>query len=457
MAIELPVCIDSERHLLAGMIFNEDSAHDVVRLLGESGADYFTETPHRAIWSVLAALLATGEAITLANITKSLATEFRADVLSLAEIAHTIADPLPYANTVRDFHQRRQIVLLCQRMAAEAQSVDANTLLRSMDDGVQAISRGANLDDPATVGEIVPDVVEEFRRLADPSVPNRNGIKTGIHILDEKLCGLRPGLYIIAAMPKVGKTTLAVNIPCNAAAIGVNSLIFSLEMGKEELVQRIFAIEAGVDIHNLRADFNARAELAKAEKHSGRISEFPIFIEDTAGLTISDIRAISRRHVTKHGAGLILIDYMQLIRSNSRYDQRHVELADTANALKNLSKELQCPVVVLAQLSPEADQCENGYEMIKKLAGAKAILAALDVGIVLHVPKNAPLSESMKPVIVTVAASRSTPIGSEEMLLDLKRQKFVRHGEEEEPPRNYYRSPYEAHGDRFDEFVENDL
>lgn len=457
MGIELPVSVDSERHLLAGMIFNEDSAHDVVRTLGEQGADYFTETPHKAIWRVLAALLAAGDPITLANITKSLETEYRADVLSLAEIAHTVADPLPYANVVRDFYQRRQIVELCQRMTVEAQMVDANTLLRTMDDAVQSISRGAVLDDPSTVGQVVPEVVEEFRRLANPDIPNRTGIKTGIHILDEKLCGLRPGLYIIAALPKVGKTTLAVNIPCNAAKIGVNSLIFSLEMGKEELVQRIFAIEAGVDIHSLRADFNARSELVKAEQHASRIQEFPIFIEDTAGLTMSDIRAISRRHVTKHGAGLILIDYMQLIRSNSRYDQRHVELADTANALKNLSKELQCPVVVLAQLSPEADQCENGYEMIKKLAGAKAILAALDVGIVLHVPKNSPLAESMKPVIVTVAASRSTPIGSEEMLLDLKRQRFVRHGEEQEPPGAAYRSPYAAHGDRFDEFVESDL
>jgi len=456
MAIDLPTSTDSERHLLAGMIFNEDAAGDVLRILGEQGAEYFTETPNKAIWSVIAALIAKGDKVTLANITRNLHTDYRADVLGLTEISHTIADPLPYANVVRDFYQRRQIVELCQRVTAEAQMVDATTILRTIEDAVQAIGKGVNLEEPATVGEVIPEVVEEFQRLANPDIPNRNGIMTGIPILDQKLCGLRTGLIILAAQPKVGKTTMAVNIPCNAAKVGVPSLIFSLEMSKEELVQRIFSIEAGVDMHNLRTGFNARAELAKAEEHATRLKDYPIHINDTAGLTVSDIRAISRRHVAKYGPGLILIDYMQLIQSKSRYDQRHIELADTANALKNLSKELDCPVVVLSQLSAEAEQCENGYEMIKKLAGAKAILAALDVGIVLHIPKGSNLSDSMGAIVVTIAASRSTPTGSEEMVFDKKHQRFLAKTHEQPPPQSY-RSPYETHGTYYDEFVENEL
>lgn len=446
---DLPRNPDSERCLLSGIIFNDDAAYDAIRILGDAGAECFTEMAYRTIYETIAKLIDEGEPVTLGTITSRVGIEYRADVLNLSDIAHAVPDPVPYADIVYDYWQRREFVTLCKQLAAQAQGNQAHTVIGMMEEGIAGLGQRAKSEEPATMRDIVPKVIAEYERLADPTTPNVNGIMTGIPILDRKLCGLRPGLIVIAAQPKVGKTTLAVNIPCHASRVNIPSLIFSLEMSKEELVQRVFAIEAAVDVHAMRSGFIAKHELSKAVQHRARIEQFNIHINDTAALTISDIRATARRHVAKYGQSLILIDYMQLIRSNSRYDQRHVELADTANGLKNLSKELNCPVVVLAQLSPEADSCEDGYEMIKKLAGAKAILAALDVGIVLHVPKGTVEGEGTKPIVVTVAASRSTPTGHEQMIFDKKRQRFLTIGHQEEPAQQ--RSHYDT-GDDFDEF-----
>src|SRR5574341_472619 len=179
------------------------------------------------------------------------------------------------------------------------------------------------------------------------------GVPTGFVDLDKMTAGLQPSdLIILAGRPSMGKTALALNMAQHAAIKCDEAVaIFSLEMSKEQLVLRMLCSEARVDAHKLRSGFLAREDWRKLTDAAGRLSEAKIFIDDTPGMTVLEMRAKARRLKAEHRLALVIVDYLQLMRGRGDADNREQEISDISRSLKGLAKELSVPVIALSQLS----------------------------------------------------------------------------------------------------------
>jgi replicative DNA helicase len=183
------------------------------------------------------------------------------------------------------------------------------------------------------------------------------GVPTGFTKLDEMTSGLQPSdLIILAGRPSMGKTALALSIAQYAAIEKRETVaIFSLEMSKEQLVLRMLCSEARVDAHKLRSGFLGRADWPKLTSAAGRLAEAPIYIDDSPAMTVLEMRAKARRLKAERGLGLVIVDYLQLMRGRGGADNREQEISDISRSLKALAKELAIPVIALSQLSRAVD------------------------------------------------------------------------------------------------------
>jgi replicative DNA helicase len=202
------------------------------------------------------------------------------------------------------------------------------------------------------VRQIVKGTFEMIERLYEKK-ERVTGVPTGFTELDDMTAGLQPSdLIILAGRPSMGKTALALSMAQYAAIEKRQTVaIFSLEMSKEQLVLRMLCSEARVDSHKLRSGFLGRADWPKLTAAAGRLAEAPIFIDDTPAMTVLEMRAKARRLMAERGLGLVIVDYLQLMRGRSDADNREQEISDISRSLKALAKELNIPVVALSQLS----------------------------------------------------------------------------------------------------------
>ena len=212
------------------------------------------------------------------------------------------------------------------------------------------------------------------------------GVPTGFTKLDDLTSGLQPSdLIIVAGRPSMGKTALALNITNNAAIEGgIPSAIFSLEMAKEQLALRLLCSEAKVDAHRLRGGFLSETDWPKLTRAAGSLSEAPIFIDDTPGLTVLEMRAKSRRLKAEHNLGLVVVDYLQLMRGRANSETREQEISDISRSLKALAKELRLPVIALSQLNRKVEDRGDRRPQLADLRESGAIEQDADVIIFLY-------------------------------------------------------------------------
>ncbi|MBE0618949.1 MAG: replicative DNA helicase, partial [Proteobacteria bacterium] len=207
------------------------------------------------------------------------------------------------------------------------------------------------------------------------------GVPTGYHDLDQLTAGLQPSdLVIIAGRPGMGKTSFVLNIAQYAAIeSGVPVAFFSLEMSKEQLVMRLLCAEARVDSHRLRRGMLRDSDWPKLTRAAGTLAEAPIFIDDTPGISTLDLRAKSRRLKSEANLGLIIVDYLQLMRARGSYDVREQEISEISRSLKGLAKELSVPVVALSQLNRGVESRADKRPLISDLRESGAIEQDADV------------------------------------------------------------------------------
>lgn len=212
------------------------------------------------------------------------------------------------------------------------------------------------------------------------------GVPTGFTKLDDLTSGLQPSdLIIVAGRPSMGKTALALNITQHAAIEdGIPSAIFSLEMSKEQLALRLLCSEAKVDAHRLRGGFLSETDWPKLTRAAGSLSEAPIFIDDTPGLTVLEMRAKSRRLKAEHNLGLVVVDYLQLMRGRANSETREQEISDISRSLKALAKELRLPVIALSQLNRKVEDRGDRRPQLADLRESGAIEQDADVIIFLY-------------------------------------------------------------------------
>jgi replicative DNA helicase len=219
-------------------------------------------------------------------------------------------------------------------------------------------------------------VKKTFQHLSDikSNSGGLTGIASGYEVLDQMTSGFQKGdLIILAARPSMGKTALALNIGSHAAANGLNVGVFSLEMGGEQLTLRLLSAESNIAHHNIRNATITSDEWVELINAASRLSERKLFIDDTAGLDIMALRAKARKLKSQHGIDFLVIDYLQMLHSTKKHENRHQEVSEISRALKALAKELQVPILALSQLSRAVDSRMDKRPMLSDLRESGAI------------------------------------------------------------------------------------
>ncbi len=325
--------------------------------------EYFYLPAHQIIYSALVELWNAGQGIDLITFTQVLrdrntleAVGGAAAITNLFTFVPTAANVTYYLEIVRDKFILRQIIAACTesvRRSFEEQD-EVNNLLDEVEKKIFAVGEDRFKGQMPSMREQVMEAIESIEAL----YANRGsitGLSTGFKMLDEMTSGLHPAeMIVVAARPSMGKTAFAMNIAEHVAIEQRKPVaIFSLEMSAQQLVQRLLCSRARVNSKKVRDGFLAERDFSTLTSAASKLAEAQMFIDDTAGLNILELRAKARRLKSQHDIQLVVVDYLQLLRSTSRrgQDNRQIEISEISAGLKSLAKELKIPVIVLAQLN----------------------------------------------------------------------------------------------------------
>ena len=293
-------------------------------------------------------------------------------------------------------------------------SLDIEEAIDKSEQAIFAVAARRQTKDFRSIGE----VLEEYFDRLDTLHQHKGtivGVPTGYADLDKLTGGLQPSdLIIIAARPAVGKSSLGLGIAYNAAVHHAKTVaLFVLEMSSEQIVQRMLAMETGIDSHRLRLGYIDDSEWSSVTRAFGRLSEANIFIDDTAGVTIMDLRSKARRLHAERGLDLIIIDYLQLMSATGRNENRVQEISAISRALKQLARELNVPVIALAQLSRAVEQRTSHVPMLSDLRESGSIEQDADiVGFIYREDVYDPDTERKGIADLIIAKHRNGPVGT---------------------------------------------
>ena len=268
--------------------------------------------------------------------------------------------------------------------------------------------------DVAAMKDIIKQSIETIDRLYQRK-ENITGVPTGFHDLDVKLAGLQKSdLLILAGRPSMGKSALALCMMEHAGVVEkVPCAYFSLEMSKDQLAQRMLCSIAGVNAHKVRTGFFSQTDWPKLVAAAGKLSEAPIFIDDTPGITALELRAKARRLKAKHDIQLIVVDYLQLMQGKNRSENRQQEISDISRSMKALARELNIPVIGISQLSRAVEQLQDKRPMLSDLRESGAIEQDADVVmLILREEYYTPTEENKGIAEIIIAKQRQGPVGT---------------------------------------------
>lgn len=403
----MPSCLDTERAVLACALRDPHLVPRIQACLGggEMAAHAFYTPAHRSIWAGMEALYRTKITFDLITLRDMLAQcEELTSVGGVGYLAQLV-DDVPsaglldhYLETVIDRAARRVIIQKAGRLANQAYDLD-QTRLALIDEAERTLFSLRELgtdkgdrDGPRRLATVLTDdVVPAIEAAYKNRGKTTRGLPTGYHELDRMTLGLeRSKLYIIAARPAMGKTSLAMNIAQHVASgpAKMPVLVFSLEMSAEELAQRMLTAEADLDIYRLRDGFMSQIHLGQMATAAAKLGAVPLFIDDPSDLKIHDLRSRARRAVAQHGIGLVIVDYLQLIHGSSKQAEtsRTNEVSEVSRGLKAMAKELGVPVIALCQLNRNADERRHGVPKLSDLRESGSIEQDADLVGLLYRP-----------------------------------------------------------------------
>ncbi|MFZ0435025.1 MAG: replicative DNA helicase [Chthoniobacterales bacterium] len=386
----LPASLDAEQGVLSSILL---SPRETMITTTEKGItpEHFHHPAHGTIYGVLEELSKTNSPIDLITVTQAISDRNLLDQIGGPSILAHLQTFLPtatnadyYIDIIREKHLLRRMISVCTSSAARCydEQGDVKALIDDVEKQVFTVAEDRVRGDLPEIKDHVNAALDAIEQL----YKNRGqvtGVPTGYKELDNMTNGLHPSeMIVIAARPSMGKTALAMNIAEHVAVdkqipVGV----FSLEMSSQQLATRLLCSRARVNLHHIRNGImpkNAQQNLFKAVNE---YSASKMIIDDTAGLSINELRAKSRRMMDKSGLGLIVIDYLQLLKSPSKRGQenRQIEIAEISNGIKALAKELNIPIIVLAQLNRKSEDRGDGKPRISDLRESGSIEQDADV------------------------------------------------------------------------------
>jgi len=385
-----PHSIEAEQGVLGCVLLSPNDCMGISIEKFKAGSDVFYDLRHRHIYELLAEMYDRKEAIDLLTVQQRLKDRNRLEAVGGLAYLSSLPDAVPsaanltyYIDIVREKHLLRRMIHTCTGVVARVyeQEDEVDALLDEIERDVLRISEERVESSTSSIKELVHKAINTIE-VYHQRQGTLTGIATGFIDLDKMTCGLHAGeMIVIAARPSMGKTSLAMNIAEHVAVeqrlpVGV----FSLEMTAESLVLRMLCSRARVNLKDIRSGFLAERDFPKLTGAAGKLTGSPLFIDDTCGLSILQLRAKARRMWQQHGIKLFVIDYLQQMHSNSRkIDNRQQEIADISNGVKALAKELSVPVIVLSQLNRDFERDKARKPNLADLRESGAIEQDADV------------------------------------------------------------------------------
>ncbi len=414
-----PQNVEAEMSVLGSMLMTSNAVYRCIELLNKEG---FYREAHRKIFSAMVELFGKDEAIDLVTITEQLRRDGNLEAVGGASYLTGLVDGVPtsenveyYAKIVKEKAVLRDMINLLNKVADECYGSpdDVGLFVDRVEQSIYNLSRDKPGQDFIRLKDIIHDSLETVEAL----YRNKQlvtGISTGFDDLDEITSGLQlSDLIIIAGRPSMGKSSLAINIAQTAAIREkVPVAFFSLETSREQLVQRMLCAEARVSAYKLRTGFLSEEAFPRLTIAAGRLSEAPIFIDDTPAIPVLELRAKARRLNARENIGLIIIDYLQLMQWSGRADNKQQEISEISRSLKSLARELRIPVVAISQLSRAVEARADHRPQLSDLRESGAIEQDADVVILLLREEYYDPKKKQGEAEVIIAKQRNGPVGT---------------------------------------------
>ncbi len=427
-----PHNLDAERSVLGAGLLSKDALADVVEIVRPED---FYDGANKEIFSVMLDMFRENKSVDIVTVCDELkrqkALELaggRSYVAALSSDVPSTTNAAEYARIVAEKASMRKLILTAEDIREKSfeENEDTTDILDYAEKSIFAIAQSRQTNDYTPLKEVLVSDMD----ILDEAIKNKGqvtGLTTGFHKLDEITSGLhKSDLVIIAARPAMGKTAFALNVAQNAAVKGGGTvLIFSLEMSKEQLGQRLLAMEAKVDMENIKKGKIERTDWDRIMLAADTLSGANINIDDSPALSVFEIKNKCRRLKTEKGLDLVVIDYLQLMKSEGRAESRQQEISNLSRYLKLLAREMDCPVIVLSQLSRAPEQRPNHRPVLSDLRESGSIEQDADIVMFLY-RDDYYNEESEKPGIceVNLAKHRSGPTGTLELTWVARYTKF---------------------------------
>ena len=372
----------AEQCVLGGMMLSKDAISDVVEIL--QSQDYYRPA-HQVVFDAIIDLYARGEPVDPVTCAAELTKRNELQRAGGAPYLHTLISSVPtaanagyYAKIVRERAILRRLIEAGTRIVQIGYSVDGE--IDEAVDAAQAeiynVTESRSSEDYHSLSEVMPGALDEIEAIGSRGGA-MVGVPTGFSDLDGLMNGLHPGqLIVVAARPAMGKSTLGLDF-ARAASLKnqMTSVIFSLEMSRNEITMRLLSAEAKVALHTMRSGLMSDDDWTRMARRMSEVAEAPMFIDDSPNMSMMEIRAKCRRLKQRHDLKLIIIDYLQLMSSGKRVESRQVEVSEFSRSLKLLAKELEVPVVAVSQLNRGPEQRTDKKPMVSDLRESGCVTA----------------------------------------------------------------------------------
>lgn len=426
----MPNSMEAERSVLGAMILDKDAINDVVDLI--KSEDFYKEA-HKLIFDSIVDIYNENNPVDIVTLSDKLNSDGNLEKIggldylaSLTEMGIITSNARYYAKIIEEKSTLRKLIRASSEILSKGyESADAKELLELAEKNIFNISQNKSREGFSHVKDLLYKTYEKIEMLYE-SDATLTGISSGFKDLDLKTNGFQKSdLILVAARPAMGKTSFSLNICQSAGLLGASVAVFSLEMSKEQLVQRMLSTESHISIQSIRNGELEEEDWIALTKAMAKLSDANIYIDDTPAITVMEMRAKCRKLKMEKGLDLIMVDYLQLMSGGGKQESRQQEISTISRSLKALAREMDCPVIALSQLSRAPEQRADHRPILSDLRESGAIEQDADIVMFLYRDEYYfPDSEKQGIGEVIIAKQRNGETGTVELAWIGKYTKF---------------------------------
>lgn len=414
-----PQSIEAEQSVLGAMLLDKEAIASATEIL--TLEDFYKEV-NGAIFDAIVKIYQRGEPVDLITLPEQLKNTNILEQVGGVSFISDLANSVPSSSSVRHYAKIVESKSLMRKLIKASSNIldksyegveEVSELIEMAEKKIFDISQGRSTEGFVPISQVLLEAFDSIEKRFQ-NKEQITGTPTGFSDLDNKTSGFQKAdLILVAARPSMGKTAFALNIAQNSAIKSkVPVAIFSLEMSREQLINRMLCSEAHIDSQKLRTGDLQESDWDKLAKAMAVLSEAPIFIDDTPGISVMEMRAKCRRLMLEHGLGMIMIDYLQLMSGNGKNESRQQEISEISRSLKGLAREMNCPLIALSQLSRAPEARSDHRPILSDLRESGAIEQDADVVMFLYRDEYYnPETEEKNIGELSIAKQRNGPTG----------------------------------------------